>query len=171
VQLDGLPQTNFDAKNLNIEGTPDPMLVILEVKKILQHQSKVYIRCTNTNIIENRDYDCFGNGQVSFFCTHSMKVLCERGDLCLNRVVYEDNRSKVFEVTLRYSENTNVIDSLVSELDRNLYSPDSYTRYALEYKIYKNTIQNFMLYKRYLSKEDVGEENEIKNFFGIEDLV
>jgi len=153
-----------------ISYVDNPRTIMREIKARLQSEDRVQVRCINTGILLNKQYRCLGGGQLSYFSTNSMKVLCESEELCLNKVTCDDEYNKIFEITSRCTEDCNVIDSLVTDMENDLYSNQTYTRFAIEYEIYRNTIHNYILYNIYLTGCVLSsEEQELMDYYGIEE--
>jgi hypothetical protein len=170
LQLDnaapGYINEDTDLDMISYVSNPEAFMQVVKVR--LEQEPRVEIKCVNTGVILNKQYRHFGEGQVSYFTTNSMKVLCENEQLCLNRVTCDDYYNKTFEITLRSTEDTNVVESLVKDLEFDLYSSETYRLYAIEYEIYRNTIHNYILYNRYLTGSEYSQaEKIIMDYYGI----
>jgi hypothetical protein len=170
LQLDNATFCNIcedtDLEMISYVSNPDAIMHV--VKRRLEHEPYVKIKCNNTGVILNKKYRLFGDGQVSYFTTNSMKILCENEQLCLNKVDCDEYYNKTFEITLRCTEDTNAIESLVRDLEYDLYSNETYRLYAIEYEIYRNTIHNYILYNRYLTGSDYSHaEKVLMEYYGI----
>jgi len=169
MQLDGQSSIDIDYTNFDmISHAKNPEVVMQEIKIQLQTQQSVQVKCSNTGVLLNKQYKHFGEGQVSYFTTNSMKVLCESEELCLNKVTCDDDYEKTFEITSRCTEDTNVIESLVEDMENEYYTRETYQNFAIEYEIYRNTIHNYILYNRYLCGNELSrEEIELMDYYGI----
>lgn len=145
----------------SLSFTNNPKQTLKDFKK--HGGDSIVVKCLNTNIIYDSLYT-FQNGQISFFSTNSMKLLCDKCGLYLNKV-FETSEGMFYEISTTETQKTNVIDTLVNEMEKGLYSKHTYNRYMYRYMIYKNTLHNLILYEMY--KNENADYSSLCEYFGI----
>jgi hypothetical protein len=106
--------------------------------------SVILVQTGQSNMIMNGEYDTAYHEHLSFFNTGSMKILCERAGLFLNRVDILDihGTSYLFTITTTSVQPwNNVADRLLIEMEAKMFSTDTYdTIYPLKVRAGIHTI-------------------------------
>lgn len=115
--------------------------------KLIHDNSMIYIQTSQAKMIENGEWDTAYHEHLSFFNSNSMNVLCKKYGATLNRVDLTPihGTSYVFEITKQLTDDSNTIDGIYNELEKGLYSEDTYSSYTLKCQIYKNEFHNQLL--------------------------
>lgn len=141
VEIDG----TFDviiAQNV-FAHVPDPFAFLKRCISLCHKESVILVQTSQSNMILNGEYDTAYHEHLSFFNTGSMKILCERAGLFLNRVDILDihGTSYLFTITKSPQPESNVADRLLIEMDTGIYSTDTYdTVYPLKVRAGIHTI-------------------------------
>lgn len=125
----------------------DNPLELLQLCKRLCHSNTViYIQTPHAMMIANNEF-AFDHEHVSYFCTNSMKILCDKAGLYLNRIQHIDvpGTSYLFEMSLMRTHDSNVTDALYEEIEKGLYSDETYEKYKMLCLIYKNKYHSTIL--------------------------
>ncbi len=104
---------------------------LINCKKLMNVNSKLYIQTSQRDMIINGEFDTIYHEHISFFNTKSMKLLVERCGLKLNRVLENDihGRSYIFEIKLEKTDDCNITEVLKDEEILGLYSPFIYHKF------------------------------------------
>lgn len=113
---------------------------LFSCKEVMHDDSFLFIQTSQSNMVENNEFDTIYHEHISFFNTNSMKVLVERCGLFLHNVYKTDvhGTSYVFVITKSDKGALNGVNkNLKSEAKKGLYDILTYPKYAL--KCYKAT--------------------------------
>lgn len=115
--------------------------------KLMHDNSLIYIQTSQAKMIENGEWDTAYHEHLSFFNSNSMNVLCKKYGVSLNRVDLTPihGTSYVFEITKKSTDDSNTVDVIYEELEKALYTEDTYTAYTLKCQMYKNQFHNQLL--------------------------
>ena len=107
---------------------------LINCKKIMNENSRLYIQTSQRDMIINGEFDTTYHEHISFFNTKSMKILVERCGLALNRVLEHaiHGRSYIFEITLAVNHESNVDYIMNLEAQAGLYSQYIYEKFNLD---------------------------------------
>ena len=107
---------------------------LINCKKIMHENSRLYIQTSQRDMIINGEFDTTYHEHISFFNTKSMKILVERCGLELNRVLEHEihGRSYIFEIKLAKTHDSNVEEIMEMEQKSGLYSPFIYEKFNLD---------------------------------------
>ena len=110
---------------------------LINCKKIMNVNSKLYIQTSQRDMIINGEFDTIYHEHISFFNAKSMKILVERCGLVLNRVLETDihGRSYIFEIKLEKTDDCNIVEVLKNEEMLGLYSPFIYDKFNVDANI------------------------------------
>lgn len=85
---------------------------------------------------------------ISFFNTSSFRFLLDKNKFYLHNIT-----KNIYYYTFTFSitdiENSNITDTLVQEIEEDIYDNKIYETYKIKSKIYKNTMDNLMLYNQW----------------------
>jgi hypothetical protein len=128
----------------------NPLEFLRNCKKIMGPNSILYIQTSQANMILNGEFDTAYHEHLSFFNTNSMKVICERAKLHLNRVTIEEihGKSFLFEIRLNRGNNSNdsnITERLVEDIEKDLYCDSTYISYNIRCELYKHTFMKKLL--------------------------
>lgn len=143
--------------------------------KLMHDNSIVYIQTSQAKMIENGEWDTAYHEHLSFFNGNSMNVLCKKYGVSLNRIdlTHIHGTSYVFEITKNQTTDSNTIDRIYTELEKGLYTEETYSAYRLKCQIYKNKFHNKLLkYKlngyNIIAFGSTAKFNTVLNFGSIE---
>lgn len=116
-------------------------------KLVMLHESKLVIQTSQAYMFDNNEFDTIYHEHISFFSTSSMKAVCERNGLSLNKVSIADihGSSYVFEIGLVTELNESVEQQLAQETHR--YDIDFYKQYSA------NALQCLAELKRFVDQQ------------------
>jgi nucleoside-diphosphate-sugar epimerase/2-polyprenyl-3-methyl-5-hydroxy-6-metoxy-1,4-benzoquinol methylase len=140
-------------------------------KELLSEKGIIFIQTSQKNMILEHKADTAYHEHLSFFNTNSMKLLCQKNGLILNNVMEDSIHgiSYIFEITKTLSKNSNVVDTLLNEMDQGFYDKSTYTNYPLYCIKYKNQLHNKLIDYKLSGKNIIGfgstaKSNTILNF-------
>lgn len=148
-------------------------------KKIMHANSLLYIQTSQAKMIQNHEFDTAYHEHLSFFSTNSMKYLCDKNELFLNRVDLKNihGTSYVFEITTKTTNDSNVVNVLLDEMDESLYAYDTYNKYPLACKMYSMDFHKSLLQAKHEGFNIIGfgstaKSNTLLNYNNIDnDLI
>ena len=134
--------TNFQSKYKRIifyktfDKTREIKSFLKFSKSLLQNEqdSEIIIVTSTENVISSRKYTTLTSDIISYFCTNSMKTLCEQFGLAIRSIERGDDHSLY---TLCYKKRdeigcyNDVILQLYSEIENNLYDDKTYILFNL----------------------------------------
>lgn len=143
-------QTNCEssADNNDICFTRDPNTFIQKFKA--SNLPQLIIKQPIDSFVTEFEYNLshiLRKGQVSFFCTNSLKLLCDKNGVFLKRVNIDDNNCS-YLIDKKYNSANSIIEQLLHEIEKKLYSESTYFTYTAKYIIFKNAIQNYILLQK-----------------------
>lgn len=115
--------------------------------KLINDNSLVYIQTSQAKMIENGEWDTAYHEHLSFFNSNSMNILCKKSGVHLNKIELMPihGTSYVFEITKTVTSDSNTIDVIYSELEKGLYTEETYNSYNFKCHMYKNEFHNRLL--------------------------
>lgn len=122
-----------------------------EVNKFLQscklcmkENTKLIIQTSQANMFDNNEFDTIYHEHVSFFSVHSMKTICERNGLVLNKVYKTDihGTSFVFEIGLTNDQDGSVTNNI--ELEKNKFTRTFFKNYGTNAINCLNALKKFV---------------------------
>lgn len=127
-------------------------------KELLSEKGIIFIQTSQKDLIINNEFDSCYAEHLSFFNTNSMKLLCQKNGLILNNVMEDSihGRSYIFEITQKMFKNSNVIDTLMKEMESGLYDKSTYINYPLKCLKYKNELHNKLIDYKLSGKNIIG---------------
>lgn len=136
-----LPEKTYDviiAQNV-LAHTDDIYNFLLCCKILMNNDTKLYIQTSQADMIENGQFDTIYHEHLSFFSTLSIKKLCKRVGLYLNRVrkVEIHGGSYIFTISKIDNEHISVQNTLDSETKNRRYDIKKYDEY-------RNTIKSII---------------------------
>lgn len=163
------PQQKFEV--IVIDGVFDHLENFDEMFEYLDNvsydDSKIYINVTHANII-NKTRDIFFSNCQNFWTTNTMKQLCTKhGYTTVNANIYVDNDYCTYEICKsNVLEENNIFTLMIDELDRELYSSETYDTFQFRYLMFINTFMNFILYCKMINTHVIGygEDTQFKYF-------
>jgi hypothetical protein len=110
--------------------------------------TQIYLYIKYYDSVRTRVYGFLNDGVVSDFTSNSVKTLCQEVDLCVSRVHLQDTFQNycIYQVQLHDTSNSNLSSCMVDELETDLYLEHAYQTFAYELKIFKNTLENILLW-------------------------
>jgi hypothetical protein len=125
-------------------------------KLVMRNDSKLVIQTSQAYMFDRNEFDTIYHEHISFFSTSSMKTVCERNGLFLNRVSITDihGSSYVFEIGLTGSADESVEQQLVKEQRR--YNTDFYKQYQIKAYECLHALKNFVDEQRKQGKKVIG---------------
>lgn len=116
--------------------TADPLSFLLNAKKIMNHDSLLFIQTSQAFMIRNHEFDTIYHEHISFFNIQSMKELCRRAGLHLTSVNYMPihGTSYIFIIT-KTGETRGAFDEglvsilIAAEKINFMYDEETYIRY------------------------------------------
>lgn len=139
--------TESSTENNDIFSTKEPHQFIQKFKA--SDKKQLIIELPTKSFVTECDYEFTKLGQVSFFCTNSLKLLCDKNGVYLNKVTISDNGnicSYFIEKECNFSNS--IIEKLLHEIEKELYNERTYFKYTSKCIILKNTIQNYILIQK-----------------------
>jgi len=120
-------------------------------KLIMNDNTSLFIQTSQRDMIINGEFDTTYHEHISFYNTKSMKVLVERNNLILNRILEHSihGRSYIFEIKLNLDKNIYDIDKhLEIEKSLGLYNCITYDKFNLNARrCVKNLSEKINQYK------------------------
>jgi hypothetical protein len=164
-----IPQQKFEV--VVIDGVFDYLEDFDDMFEYLNNvsydDSKIYINVTHSNII-NKTRDIFFSNCKNFWTTNTMKQLCTKhGYTAVNANIYVGNDYCTYEICKsNISEENNIFTLMIDELDRELYSTETYDTFQYRYLMFINTFMNFILYCKMVNTHVIGygEDTQFKYF-------
>ena len=149
---------------------------LISCKEVMHDDSFLFIQTSQSNMVDNNEFDTIYHEHISFFNTNSMKVLVERCGLFLHNVSKTDvhGTSYVFVITKTdRGTRKGVNKNIKSEKKKGLYDILTYPKYALKcYKATFNLKKNLVKLKKegYLivGYGAAAKGNTLLNFGGID---
>ncbi len=125
-------------------------------KLVMQNESKLVIQTSQAYMFDNNEFDTIYHEHISFFSTSSMKAVCERNGLYLNKVSITDihGSSYVFEIGLIANEHSSVAEQLAKESHR--YNLEFYKQYNANALNCLSALQSFVEQQKRLGKTVIG---------------
>ena len=114
--------------------TPDIDKFLQSCKLVMDKNTSLFIQTSQRDMILNGEFDTTYHEHISFYNTKSMKILTERNELILNRVLEHSihGRSYIFEIKLEKDDNIyNVDEHLEKENNLGLYNSITYDKFRL----------------------------------------
>lgn len=142
------------------------------IENISYDNSQIYINVTHSNII-NKVGDVFFSNCKNVWTTNTMKQLCAKHGFTTNNAhIFIDSDYCTYEIckmTNITSEENNIFTLMIDELDRELYSTDTYNTFQYRYLMYVNTFMNFILYCKMNNSHIIGygRDEQFKHFASI----
>ena len=153
-------EANFDIIVCqNVFGHVDNVNEFLNcTKQLLSDTGILFIQTSQKDLIINDEFDSCYAEHLSFFNTNSMKLLCQKNGLILNNVMEDPihGKSYIFEITKTLSKNSNVVNTLINEIESGLYDKSTYVNYKLKCLKYKNDLHNKLINYKLLGKDIIG---------------
>jgi hypothetical protein len=134
--------------NNDISFTREPHKFIQKFKSSTCRQ--LLIKLPVKSFVTEFDYNFIKLEQVSFFCTNSLKLLCDKNGVYLNKVNI-DGDNFIYLIEKEYKHANSIIEQLLQELENELYSENTYFKYTSKYIILKNIIQNYILLQKLIT--------------------
>lgn len=134
---------------------------VLEICKLFMHDNtNLYITTPRANMINNGEIDIVYHQNLSFFNTNSIKILCDNVDLFLYRVT-KTNRNYTFIVKrLKIIDHAyNVTDTLLDEINNNVYDNMNLVDYLLKCNLYKSKLEYLLLKYKLRGYNIIGYES------------
>ncbi len=136
--------------------------VLKKCKKLLTSTGEIIIVTSTANVVRDRKYDCISNEILSYFCTNSMKTLCEQFELTVNSVsTFTDN--VVYRIGFKTQEigsANDLILNLYKDIEDNIYDDKLYIIFNLRGLFYKSNLQKQLL-KNNISRFEQNESTVI----------
>lgn len=112
------------------------------------------------------------NPAISYYNTNCMKQLCQRNELTLLNSYLLDN-IYLYEISNnRYDTRaSNVADALYDEMMKGVYDDKYYKTYQWNYQLYKNTLQNILIYAKLQNVKAIGLREHCRLFKDLFDVV
>lgn len=138
-------KNNYIYKFINLDyllcKLENPSFILQKIKKHSDHNTIILalsprFKLNLFNI--NSDYS-------SFFNASSFQYLLEKHNFFIGDVK-RDVYNYAFKFSISGNQNTNVMDIKLNELYDDIYTSDTYEMYKIKSNIYKNTMDNLMLY-------------------------
>ena len=109
---------------------PDPMGYLTRLKPLLADNGYVFIQTSQSEMVQNGEFDTIYHEHVNFYNINSMQKLCERAGLFLCDVVKTPvhGNSYVFVVSATQSRPQHIHN--LKQLEKELYTPDIYSVWA-----------------------------------------
>ena len=109
---------------------PDPMGYLTRLKPLLADNGYVFIQTSQSEMVQNGEFDTIYHEHVNFYNINSMQKLCERAGLFLCDVVKTPvhGNSYVFVVSATQSRPQHIYN--LKQLEKELYTPDIYSVWA-----------------------------------------
>jgi hypothetical protein len=123
----------------------NPSYILNIIKQLSYNTTEIYIESPNSDIIKNTKFDTITKSQISYFSTYSMRTLCNNNNLHIHHVSYYGHNA-IYKIGFADSLFSNITDVILNELDHDLYTIETYTKYTIKYIITRNTIRNLLLY-------------------------
>lgn len=167
--FENVPQRKFEV--IIIDGVFDYLEdfdeMFVYLNNISYDDSKIYINVTHANFI-NKIRDVFFSNCKNFWTTNTMKQLCAKhGYTTVNANIYVDNDYCTYEICKNHIlEENNIFMLMIDELDRELYSTETYDTFQFRYLMFINTFMNFILYCKMVNSHVIGygEDMQFKYF-------
>ena len=146
----------FDCLDLKKNSTFD--IIILEnhcnmnnIKYLMNENSILFI---NSPILLNtrNNVNIISHDNLNYYNTNSMNLICAKNNLILNSVV----NNSIFEITLRKTADSNIIQSLFNEEKLGFYINKTYLNYELNILNYKNNFHNKLIGYKLENKRILG---------------
>lgn len=118
------------------DKTHDIKAFLKKCKRILNKTGEIIIVTSTENVILDRKYDNINENVVSYFCTNSMKTLCEQFGLIIKSINKNENDNfSIYKIAFKnHNEigcSNDVITQLYSEIECNLYDDKTYILFNL----------------------------------------
>ena len=113
---------------------PDPLEYLELLKPLLADDGYVFIQTSQSEMVQNGEFDTIYHEHVNFYNINSMQKLCERAGLFLCDVVKTPvhGNSYVFVVSATQSRLQHIHN--LKQLEKELYTPDIYSVWATRAK-------------------------------------
>jgi len=113
---------------------PDPLEYLELLKPLLADDGHVFIQTSQSEMVQNGEFDTIYHEHVNFYNINSMQKLCERAGLFLCDVVKTPvhGNSYVFVVSATQSRPQHIHN--LKQLEKELYTPDIYSVWATRAK-------------------------------------
>ena len=113
---------------------PDPLEYLELLKPLLADDGHVFIQTSQSEMVQNGEFDTIYHEHVNFYNINSMQKLCERAGLFLCDVVKTPvhGNSYVFVVSATQSRLQHIHN--LKQLEKELYTPDIYSVWATRAK-------------------------------------
>ena len=113
---------------------PDPLEYLELLKPLLADDGHVFIQTSQSEMVQNGEFDTIYHEHVNFYNINSMQKLCERAGLFLCDVVKTPvhGNSYVFVVSTTQSRPQHIHN--LKQLEKELYTPDIYSVWATRAK-------------------------------------
>lgn len=115
-----------------IEKVSDPLKVLNKMKDIMRQDSRLIIKVGGMGVVDdiiNKKQNRGESGTISWFNSNSMKLLCEKSGMFLNRVS-SISSDYIFEVMLNDNKLRgcfyNVFDVIYDEMCKGIYDIEKY---------------------------------------------
>ena len=109
---------------------PDPLQYLKLLKPLLAHDGYFFIQTSQSQMVQNGEFDTIYHEHVNFYNINSMEKLCERAGLHLYDVIKTPvhGNSYVFVVSATQSRPQHIHN--LKQLEKELYTPDIYSVWA-----------------------------------------
>jgi SAM-dependent methyltransferase len=117
----------------NVFAHVDNVIQFLEACRILMHDdSNLYIRTSQANMVEDRQFDTVYHEHLSFFSIHSMVVAAEKANLFLNRVTIDEihGGSYIFKIGRKVKQDGSFEHLRDLEKEAGRYSLSTYSKFT-----------------------------------------
>ncbi len=123
-----------------------PLQFLSYCKKLCNDNTKILIQTSQANMILNNEFDTAYHEHLSFFNCNSMNQLCKKVGMFLVNVwkVPIHGTSYIFEISTEDIKG-NTTDVIYNEMEKGLYSVETYNRYRIQCNLYKNKFHNTLL--------------------------
>lgn len=116
-------------------------------KKLLSPTGEIIIVTSTANVVRDKKFNCISSEVLSFFCTNSMKTLCEQFDLTIKSITNLDE-SSIYTIGFKTNEigsANDVILNLYNDIEQDIYDDKLYIIFNLRGLLLKSKLQKQLL--------------------------
>lgn len=127
----------------NVFAHVDGVIDFLEACRMLMHDdSNLYIRTSQANMVEDRQFDTVYHEHLSFFSVHSMVCATEKANLFLNRVTIDEihGGSYIFKIGRKVTQDGSFEHLYDLEKDAGRYNLSTYTKFSEDCLAFKDKL-------------------------------
>lgn len=128
--------------------TVTPYTLIRTMKDNLKNNGTMYIKCPTSMSLDL--FKLFDFTIKHFWCTNSLNRFCSTNGLLITNIHKVNQETVIYEIkkNVFYPVNVELIETLLAEINQELYTVHTYECFKLQCDMVKNQLCNFICYFR-----------------------